>query len=577
LELRTGIPVSPGIAIARAFPLESEEFVITARPVDPDSVDEEIERFRTAVEEAVVEISELRQSAGMTGEIGQLFDAHAILLRDPKIHSEVEDAIRNELLPAEYCVRIVFRHHADRMASVEDEFFAERAKDIRDIEQRILRMLSGARQQEMACLTEPVVIVARDLTPSQTISLDKEKVVGIAIDVGGRTSHTAIVARSLGIPAVVGLKEFSSLVTSGQGIIVDGNRGRVIVAPDPETEKAYARTKREYDSYRQSLARSTHLPAETLDGHRIRLFGNIESPRDAAAVHANGGDGVGLFRTEFLFTDPGNPPTEDEHYRAYRETAEKLEGKPLVIRTLDVGGDKILADPALEKERNPFMGLRSLRYCLVRPEIFIPQLKAILRAADHGDIRIMFPMVSTVEEIRRAKDLLEEAQSELRRERRSFRGDVPVGVMVETPSAAISADLLAREVSFFSVGTNDLIQYALAVDRGNERVANLYQPAHPAILRLLERIIRTGIDRDVDVAVCGEICGEPIYTMMLLGMGLRELSLAPAMIPEIKKVIRSITMERATEVARTAVSMVEAAQTEKYLHASLRQVLPMIF
>lgn len=577
MKMVTGIAVSPGIAIAKAFPLESEEFVVTARPVEPERVDEELERFRLAVEKAVVEVTELRQSAGMSGELGQLFEAHVVLLRDPKIHRDVEEAIRTELLPAEYCVRSVFTHHANRMAAVDDEFFAERARDFRDIEHRILRKLSGARQDEMACLTEQVVIVARDLTPSQTASLDTEKVLGIAIDVGGRTSHTAIVARSLGIPAVVGLKEVSSLVSSGEPIVVDGNRGRVVVRPDADTEKAYARTKREYDSYRLSLSRSTHLPAETIDGHRIRLFGNIERPSDAKTVRKNGGDGVGLFRTEFLFTNPQNAPTEDEHFRAYRETAESLDGQPLVIRTLDVGGDKIIADPALERERNPFMGLRSLRYCLVRPEIFIPQLKAILRAADHGDVRIMFPMVSSVEEIRRAKDMLEEARSDLRREGRSFRGDVPVGIMVETPSAALSANLLAREVQFFSVGTNDLIQYAMAVDRGNERVANLYQPAHPAILRLLSDIIQTGIEHDVEVAVCGEICGEPIYTLMLLGMGLRELSLAPAMIPEIKKVIRSVTMERGAEVARTAISMVEAAQTEKFLHASLRQVLPMIF
>jgi phosphotransferase system enzyme I (PtsI) len=577
LELREGIPVSPGIAIARAFPLESEEFVVSARPIAIEEIDGEIERFRVGVEKAVEEVAVLRKAAGLTGEVAQVFDAHVVLLRDPKIHAEVEDSIRNEKLPAEYCVRQVFGHHAGRMAAVNDEFFAERARDFKDIEHRILRMLSGARRQELSCLTEPVVVVARDLTPSQTAELDKEKVVGIAIDTGGRTSHTAIVARSLGIPAVVGLKEMTRIVESGNRVIVDGNRGRVILSPDPETRKAYERTKREYDSYRRSLESSVHLPAETLDGHRVHLFGNIERPGDVKAMLKNGGDGIGLFRTEFLFKDPSDPPTEDEHYRAYRETVEHLEGMPLVIRTLDVGGDKILADPALETERNPFMGLRSLRYCLARPEIFVPQLKAILRAAVHGDVRVMFPMVSAVEEVRQARDLMEEAQQELRRENRSFKPDVPTGVMVETPSAALCAELLAREVRFFSVGTNDLIQYAMAVDRGNERVANLYQPANPAILRLLQDIIRTGIDRDVDVTVCGEICGEPIYTMLLLGMGLRELSLAPAMIPEIKKVIRSVTMERAAEVARTAISMVEAAQTEKYLHASLRQVLPMIF
>jgi phosphotransferase system enzyme I (PtsI) len=577
LEVRDGIAVSPGIGIARAFPLESEEFVVSARPVDPDSVAGEVERFREAVGAAVEELTRLREASGLTGELEQLFDAHIVLLEDRKIHGEVEEAIRGERLPAEYCVRTVFTRHADRLASLEDEYFAERARDVRDIEHRILRMLSGARQEQLACLTQPVVVVSRDLTPTQTAALEKEHVRGIAIDIGGRTSHTAIVARSLGIPAVVGLGDLSRVAKEGSRVVVDGNRGRVVVDPDPDTLRAYERLRKEYDRFRVSLERSKELVAETLDGYRIRLFGNIERPRDATAVLAQGGDGVGLFRTEYLFTDPDRPPSEEEHYDAYRETIRRLDGKPLVIRTLDVGGDKILADRSLAKERNPFMGLRSLRYCLAAPEIFVPQLKAILRAAAHGDVKIMFPMVAAVEEVRRAKEYLAEAREELRREKRSFRADIPVGIMVEIPAAAVIGDMLAREVSFFSVGTNDLIQFTMAVDRGNERVWNLYQPAHPAILRLLSQTIRTGDESGVDVSACGEICSEPIYTLLLLGMGLRELSLAPAMIPEVKKVIRSVTMERAREVAQTAISMGEASQTERYLHASLRQVLPMMF
>lgn len=577
MEVREGIAVSPGIAIAPAFPLESEEFVVSARPIGPHGVEAEIERFHEAIEAAVLEVAALRDSSGITGELEQIFEAHIVLLQDRKIHEEVTAAIRDEELPAEYCVRTVFGRHARRLADLEDEYFAERARDVRDIEHRILRMLSGARQEQLSCLTRPVTIVARDLTPTQTAALDKEKVKGIVIDVGGRTSHTAIVARSLGIPAVVGLKDLTRLVREGSTVVVDGNRGRVVVDPDPDTLNAYERVQGEYDRYRRSLARSTDLPAETLDGYRVRLYGNIERPRDATAVVEAGGDGVGLFRTEFLFDDPARPPTEEEHFEAYRETVKRLEGRPLVIRTLDLGGDKIILDENLRKERNPFMGLRSLRYCLSAPEVFIPQLKGILRAAEKGDVRIMFPMVTAVEEVRRAKELLEDAKAELRRERRTFRDDIPIGIMVEVPAAAVVADLLAREVSFFSVGTNDLIQFTMAVDRGNERVGNLYQPAHPAVLRLLSGIIRAGLDRGVDVDLCGEICSEPNYTLLLLGMGLRELSLAPAMIPEIKKVIRSVTMERAREVARTATSMGEAAQTERYLHASLRQVLPMIF
>jgi phosphotransferase system enzyme I (PtsI) len=577
VEVKAGIAVSPGIAIARAFPLESEEFVVSARPVAAESVAAEAERFENAVKAAVEEVVELRRSTDMPVELDQLFDAHIVLLEDKKLHDEVLRRVKQERLPAEYCVRSVFSRHAARLAGLEDEYFAERAKDLKDIEHRILRMLFGARQQELACLTEPVVVVARDLTPSQTASLDKERVVGIAIDLGGRTSHTAIVARSLGVPAVVGLNDLSECVEQGTQIVVEGNRGRVVVRPDPDTLAAYTRLRNEYQAYRRSLASSTHLAAETRDGHRIQLHGNIEQPRDVKDVRKRGGEGVGLFRTEYLITDPRNPPSEEDHYQAYRETVEHLEGKPLVIRTFDIGGDKVVMDPALEKERNPFMGLRSLRYCLARPEFFITQLKAILRASNLGDVRVMFPMVSSVEEVRRAKEHLEDAKDQLRRERRSFNPDIPVGVMVETPSAALSADVLAREVSFFSIGTNDLIQYTMAVDRGNERVANLYQPVHPAILRLLQQVVEVGVNRDVDVAICGEICGEPIYTLLLLGMGFRELSLAPALIPEVKKVIRSVTMERAREVAQTAVTLGEPDQIQRFLHASLRQVLPMIF
>ncbi|MCU0726303.1 MAG: phosphoenolpyruvate--protein phosphotransferase, partial [Planctomycetes bacterium] len=312
-------------------------------------------------------------------------------------------------------------------------------------------------------------------------------------------------------------------------------------------------------------------------GHRVLLFGNIERPEDVSTVLAAGGDGVGLFRTEFLFDNPSRPPTEERHYEAYRRAAEGLRGKPIVIRTLDLGGDKVQAEPMPESERNPFMGLRSLRYCLARPEVFLPQLRAILRAAVHGDVRIMFPMVSSVEEVRRAKELLAEAAGQLEREGIAHRSDLPVGVMVETPAAAIAADVLAPEVTFFSVGTNDLIQYAMAVDRGNERVANLYQPAHPAILRLLSGVIRIGVEKRVEVAVCGEICGEPDFTMLLLGLGILELSLSPAMIPQIKRVIRSVTMAKAREVADTALQKLEAGETEQYLHAMLRQVFPMIF
>jgi len=557
--------------------MESEEFQVTARPIAAASVDVEIERFREAIEAAIQEVDELRRTSGMSGEIGQLFDAHKVILGDTKIHGEVIQSIRDLRLPAEYCVHQVYEHQAGRLAALDDEYFAERARDVTDIENRILRRLSGAREAKLSCLTESVIVVARDLTPSQTVGLDTEKVLGIGIDMGGRTSHTAIVARSMGIPAVVGLKNFTAEVEEGSQVVIDGNRGRVVVDPDTETLAAYERLKKEYDAFRESLARSRFLAAETLDGHGVRLYGNIERPRDATAVVEAGGDGVGLFRTEFLFEDPSNPPTEEEHYLAYKEAVERLEGRPIVIRTLDVGGDKVLADPALARERNPFMGLRSLRYCLSSPEMFVPQLKAILRASAHGDVRIMFPMVSTIEEVRSAKEHLGEAMDLLRAEKRSFNPDLSIGMMVETPAAAVAAEQFTREVKFFSVGTNDLIQYSLAVDRGNERVAKLYQPAHPAILRLLSQVIEVGRERDVEVAVCGEICGEANYTLLLLGMGLKELSLAPSMIPQIKKVIRSLTMERALEVARTALTMSEASQTERYLHASLRQVLPMIF
>jgi phosphotransferase system enzyme I (PtsI) len=408
----------------------------------------------------------------------------------------------------------------------------------------------------LADLEEEVIIVAHDLLPSDTIAMNKRMVKGIVMDAGGRTSHTAILARSFEIPAVLGLSQITQRVATGDRIIVDGNRGRVIVHPDEKAEQRYERIEREWRKREVQLMGLNELPAETKDGKLITLGANIEVPEEVDAISSHGGDGVGLFRSEFLFLRPGQAaPSEEEQFQAYKQVLESMEDKPVTIRTLDVGGDKVAPDIEGLSEKNPILGWRAIRFCLSRKDLFVSQLRALLRASIYGQLRIMFPMISGIEELTRVYEVLDEVKDQLRQEEVRFDPDVPVGIMVEVPSAAMTSDVLARKVDFFSIGTNDLIQYTIAVDRGNEKIAYLYEPFHPGVLRMLRMIIENGHAAGIPVGMCGEMAGDPMATLILLGLGLDEFSMSASSIPEVKRIIRDVSMAEAEELVGTVLDM----------------------
>jgi phosphotransferase system enzyme I (PtsI) len=453
---------------------------------------------------------------------------------------------------------------------------ATRSADLFDIEKRVLRNLLGQRREGMRDLKEPVVVLAHDLTPSETAALDPHMVHAFATEAGGRASHTAIMAGALEIPAVVGLGKFVTDVSGGDLVILDGTRGVLILDPDEETLERYQATQTSFRTFESGLSELRDLPAETRDGVRIPLLGNIEFPQEAEHCLKRGADGVGLYRTEFLYLGKHSDPSEADHLDAYLTVLRTLGStKPVVIRTLDLGADKFATNVETGvEERNPFLGLRSVRLCLRNLALFKTQMRAILRASAFGNVRIMFPMVSTVLELRHCKMILAEVKEDLEEEGIAFNPKLPVGTMIEVPSAAVLADLMAREVSFFSIGTNDLTQYTLAADRTNETVASLYNPADPAVLRLIDNVVKAARKHDVAVNVCGEMSGEPIYTMLLLGMGLRQLSVTPHNIPEIKKIIRSVTIDEATVVAQEAMRLETARDVNNYLREQTRRIMP---
>ncbi len=578
MEIKRGIAVSPGVAIGPALVLDSEWFRIPSRAVEGERVEEEVERLRQALADAARETREHQDAvaAKLGAQYGAIFGAHALLLTDPVLAREIEELIRSRHHSAEYAVSRVMRRYAKALQSIEAGDLAGRVTDLFDLEKRILRNLLGRRREQLADLTEPVVVLARDLTPSETASLDPRRVFAFATEAGGRASHTAIVAGVLEIPAVVGLGKFVTDVSGGDTVIVDGNKGLLILDPDADTLSRYEATRHSFSTFTTSLGTLRDLPAETKDAVRVELFGNIEFPHEGEHVLARGADGVGLYRTEFLYLGRDDDPTEADHLDAYLTLLRSLGPKrPVVIRTLDLGADKFLPRcEELPHERNPFLGLRSVRLCLRNLTLFKTQMRAILRASAFGDVRILFPMISTLLELRQCKMILAEVKEDLEEEGIPFNSRLPVGTMIEVPAAAIQADQLAREVDFFSIGTNDLVQYTLAADRNNENVAVLYNPADPAVLRLIDNVVRAARRHNVGVNVCGEMSGEPLYTMLLLGLGLRNLSAKPHNIPEIKKLIRSVTVEETVAVAREALRLETARDVNNYLREQTRRVLP---
>jgi phosphotransferase system enzyme I (PtsI) len=577
MEIKRGIAVSPGVAIGPALVLDTEWFRIPQRLVQPEEVEGEVGRLYQALDQAVRETraSQEAVSAKLGPQYGAIFGAHALMLTDPVLVREVEGFVRDQHHAAEYAVSHVMRRYAKALESLGGSL-AGRVADVYDIEQRILRSLLGQRREELRHLREPVVVLAHDLTPSETAGLDPHHVHAFATEAGGRASHTAIVAGVLEIPAVVGLGKFLTDVSGGDLVIVDGNDGILLLDPDPETLGRYEDKRSRFQRHETRLGELRALPAQTRDGARVRLLGNIEFPHEGAHCTDRGADGVGLYRTEFLYLNKETDPTEEEHLEAYLAVLRAMgPGRPVVIRTLDLGADKFLPHSEMAvHERNPFLGLRSVRLCLRNLTLFKTQMRAILRASAFGDVRIMFPMISTLLELRQCKMILAEVKEDLEDEGIAFNARLPVGTMIEVPSAAILAEQLAREVDFFSIGTNDLVQYTLAADRNNENVASLYSPGDPAVLRLIDQVVKAARKYDVDVNVCGEMSGEPLYTMLLLGLGLRHLSVTPHSIPEIKKVIRSVTVAEAVAVTQEAMRLETARDVNNYLREQTRRVIP---
>jgi phosphotransferase system enzyme I (PtsI) len=579
MDIKRGIAVSPGVAIGPALVLDTEWFRIPQRTIDPAEVESEIERLRKALAEAARETRENQEvvSAKLGPQYGAIFGAHALMLTDPGLSGEVEGLIRTHHYAAEYAVSRVIRRYAKALEDLGGGYLASRVSDLFDIEKRVLRNLLGLRREHLQHLRGAVILLAHDLSPSETASLDPAHVHAFATEVGGRASHTAIVAGVLEIPAVVGLGPFVTDLSGGDVVIVDGNRGLLILNPDPDTLAEYEKARSSFQSFESSLNELRTLPAQTRDGTQVALYGNIEFPHEGRHCLERGADGVGLYRTEFLYLGKQADPTEQDHLDAYLTVVRSLAPRPVVIRTLDLGADKFLPrSESVQHERNPFLGLRSVRLCLQNLTLFKTQMRAILRASAFGDVRLMFPMISTLLELRQCKMILAEVKEDLEEEGIPFNAKLPVGTMIEVPSAALMAEQLAREVDFFSIGTNDLVQYTLAADRNNEAVASLYNPGDPAVLRLIEMVVGAARKQGIVVNVCGEMSGEPLYTMLLLGLGLRQLSATPHNIPEIKKVIRSVTVEEAVAVAREAMRLETARDVNNYLREQTRRILPQV-
>jgi phosphotransferase system enzyme I (PtsI) len=554
----TGISASPGIALGKALLFLEEKLTIPRYDVPVSRLEAEHARFLSALERAAAEVKSLT-----AGRDSALFEAQILLFDDPELKSRVKAAQRETGKNVEWILFAIVEQMSAKLASSADPYLRERTIDFRDAGNRIMNALLYRERVRLSEISEQVILVTHNLMPSDTLGLNRAFVLGIAADAGGKTSHTAILARSSEIPAVLGLSDITRHARNGDTLIVDGTRGLVIVEPDAATLALYEERKREWVRQDEQLSSLRDLPAETTDGKLLAIEANIETPDEVCSVLAHGADGIGLYRSEFLFIQPGRFPSEEEQCRAYTAVLKAMGERSVTIRTLDLGGDKVMPGFSLSVENNPILGWRAIRFCLARPEIFRTQLRALLRASVHGSLRIMFPLISGAAELDRILAVLDEARAELTREGIAFRPDIPIGIMIEVPSAAVTSDILAAKADFFSIGTNDLIQYTLAVDRGNERVAYLYEPLHPGVLRLIKMTIDNAHARGIPVGMCGEMAGDPLATVVLLGLGLDSFSMGPIGIPLVKRIVRSVASMEAETFVRSIASMGSGVEIER--------------
>jgi phosphoenolpyruvate-protein phosphotransferase (PTS system enzyme I) len=550
-----GIGVSNGIAIAKARVIV-EETIQVIENHDVTAADE-LDRLNHAIEQSLSGLTRVFETTKekLGEDHAQIFEAHMLILQDPEFVSAIQRKITEENVNAEFALEDISGQMVALFEAMENEYMRQRSADIRDVSLRVMNHLQGKTKLSLSEIQEPIILVAHDLNPSDTIDLDKRFVKGVLTNIGGRTSHSSIMARSLGIPAVVGLGNITDQVEDGITVIVNGTDGEVIIQPSQDELKVYESRHATYLKEQQELQQYLHLPSETLDNHRVEIAANIGTPDDLPAVVANGSEGIGLFRSEFLYMNRNDAPSEEEQFEAYKKAAEALQGKPVIVRTLDVGGDKEIPYLDLPKESNPFLGYRAIRVCLDRKELFKVQLRAIVRASHYGTIKIMFPMISNITEVRSAKSILHEVMTELEQAGIPFDKNLEVGIMVEIPSSALAADILAKEVDFFSIGTNDLIQYTMACDRMNQKISYLYQPYNPSILRLIKMVIEGAHQAGKWVGMCGEMAGDKIAVPILLGLGLDEFSMSAGSVLSTRKIIRGLKYEDMKTLANEALNV----------------------
>ncbi len=571
-----GIPVSPGIIIGKARLVDrSRVKILYQYLINGDQINKEVERFKVALRSTEEQLTMLKERMpDQVNQHGFILESCLMMLKDSMLNDATVQKILDEKINAEWALKKSLEEIRNIFTQIDDEYISTRINDVENVTEKILRNLSGEEQESLAEINERGIIVAHELSPADTTELNINMVMGFITDVGGRTSHTAIMAQALEIPAIVGLETATDVVADGDLLIVDGNTGDVIINPDDSEIIFYQEKQLQHEEFKSSMARRSHLPATTLDGRRIAVKGNIEFLEEVAAVRDNGGDGVGLFRTEFLYLKSRGLPSEEELFQDYRDMAEIISPDPVTIRTLDLGGDKFSSELEITREMNPALGLRAIRFCLKEPGLFKSQLRAILRASVYGNVQLMFPMISGLQEILDAKEILAEVQRELDRKKIEYDRDLATGIMIEVPSAVTMAEVLAQHVDFFSIGTNDLIQYGLAIDRINEHVAYMYQPFHPAILRMIRHVVDTAKDAGIGVSLCGEMAGDPLCVSVLLGLGIEELSMNARSIPFVKKIIRSISVEEARADFDKVIKLHTANEVRAHIVEKMKVLVP---